>query len=114
MRAKIGEILVRAPDARAASEARARVAALADAALRHPDLPYTHFVGVPLVLGACGAVVAPAARAFRDRALRRESYSHSTRDATTTTGDTAGSAPASPPSPAALRDPGRMHIELFP
>ena len=114
VRAKIGEILVRAPDARAASEARARVAALADAALRHPDLPYTHFVGVPLVLGACGAVVAPAARAFRDRALRRESYSHSTRDATTTTGDTAGSAPASPPSPAALRDPGRMHIELFP
>ena len=113
VRAKIGEILVRAPDARAASEARVRVAALADAALRHPDLPYTHFVGVPLVLGACGAVVAPAARAFRDRALRRESYVHSTRDATTT-GDTAGSAPASPPSPAALRDPGRMHIELFP
>ena len=113
VRAKIGEILVRAPDARAASEARVRVAALADAALRHPDLPYTHFVGVPLVLGACGAVVAPAARAFRDRALRRESYVHSTRD-TTTTGDTAGSAPASPPSPAALRDPGRMHIELFP
>jgi len=112
VRAKIGEILVRAPDARAASEARARVAALADAALRHPDLPYTHFVGVPLVLGACGAVVAPAARAFRERALRRESYVHSTRDATTT-GD-AGSAPASPPSPAALRDPGRMHIELFP